>query len=190
MTEGTVKVFNSLKNFGFISGEDGKDYFVHSSGLEEGVNITDGDKVSFKIVKGDKGTKAVNVRLVGSEGAETEKVIRIILNLNDDTAKEFDESAEGYAKTFSGISNSKLRQFYDYVKDIKEFDKVKLYLLKPKLAYAIGKETNNNKKECLIKFQKMMNLLIINCDCEENFKHLKDFFEAIVAYHKVYSKGD
>ncbi|MCD6274500.1 MAG: cold-shock protein [Candidatus Aenigmarchaeota archaeon] len=41
MIEGTVKFFNTLKNFGFITGDDGKEYLVHSSGLKEG------DKVSF-----------------------------------------------------------------------------------------------------------------------------------------------
>ncbi len=59
--EGTVKFFNSMKNFGFITGEDGKDYFVHVSGLKEGTRLRDGDKVSFEAVKGDKGMKAEKV---------------------------------------------------------------------------------------------------------------------------------
>jgi len=29
MSQGTVKWFNEQKGFGFISSEDGKDYFVH-----------------------------------------------------------------------------------------------------------------------------------------------------------------
>ena len=61
MTEGTVKFFNEEKHFGFIAGDDGKEYFVHSSGLKEGVTIAEGDKVSFKIVEGDKGPKAEEV---------------------------------------------------------------------------------------------------------------------------------
>ncbi|MBI1969987.1 cold-shock protein [Candidatus Woesearchaeota archaeon] len=61
MTEGTVKFFNAKKGFGFISGEDGKDYFVHLSGLKEGTSITEGDRVSFKIVEGDRGPKAEGV---------------------------------------------------------------------------------------------------------------------------------
>ena len=31
--KGTVKFFNAMKGFGFITGEDGKDYFVHQTGL-------------------------------------------------------------------------------------------------------------------------------------------------------------
>lgn len=61
MPEGTVKFFNNMKHFGFISGDDGKDYFVHSSGIKEGTSIKEGDRVSFKTVKGDRGLKAEEV---------------------------------------------------------------------------------------------------------------------------------
>jgi CspA family cold shock protein len=59
--EGTVKFFNEVKGFGFITAEDGKDYYVHSSGLKEGVSITEGDKVSFKVVESDRGPRAEEV---------------------------------------------------------------------------------------------------------------------------------
>ncbi|MCK5259089.1 MAG: cold-shock protein [Thermoplasmatales archaeon] len=62
MTEGTVKFFNMRKNFGFITGDDGKDYFVHTSGLAEGTSLDEGDKVSFEVVEGDKGEKAEKVK--------------------------------------------------------------------------------------------------------------------------------
>jgi CspA family cold shock protein len=63
MVTGTVKFFNGTKSFGFIAGEDGKDYFVHATGLKPGVSITEGDKVSFEVVAGDggKGPKADKV---------------------------------------------------------------------------------------------------------------------------------
>ena len=64
MVEGTVKFFNSMKHFGFISGDDGKEYFVHSSGLKAGTSITEGDKVSFKPAQGDRGLKAEEVEKV------------------------------------------------------------------------------------------------------------------------------
>jgi CspA family cold shock protein len=62
MTEGKVKFFNELKNFGFVSGDDGKDYFVHGSALEAGVKLKEGDSVTFEGVKGDRGLKAEHVR--------------------------------------------------------------------------------------------------------------------------------
>ncbi len=61
--KGTVKFFNADKHFGFIAGEDGKEYFVHSSGLEEGVTIRDDDAVEFELVEGDRGPKADKVKL-------------------------------------------------------------------------------------------------------------------------------
>ena len=64
MTQGTVKFFNTMKNFGFIAGDDGKEYFVHGSGIKEGTSITEGDKVSFKVVEGDRGPKAEEVEKV------------------------------------------------------------------------------------------------------------------------------
>ena len=64
MVEGTVKFFNSMKHFGFIAVDDVKEYFVHSSGLKEGISITEGDKVSFKVVEGERGPKAEEVEKV------------------------------------------------------------------------------------------------------------------------------
>jgi len=64
MVEGTVKFFNEIKNFGFIAGDDGKEYFVHSSGLKPGTTIREGDKVKFEVVQGDKGPKAEQVEKI------------------------------------------------------------------------------------------------------------------------------
>ncbi len=69
--EGTVKFFNRKKGFGFISGDDGKDYFVHFSALPQGVFLRDNDKVSFNGVEGDRGLKAENVQLL-QKGSERE----------------------------------------------------------------------------------------------------------------------
>lgn len=59
--KGKVKFFNGSKGFGFILGEDGKEYFVHVTGLTEGTKIGDNDAVTFDVVQGDRGPKAVNV---------------------------------------------------------------------------------------------------------------------------------
>jgi len=60
--KGTVKFFNSEKEFGFITGEDGKEYFVHKTGLEDGVTIDKDDSITFEAEEGDKGMKAVKVK--------------------------------------------------------------------------------------------------------------------------------
>jgi CspA family cold shock protein len=67
--KGTVKFYNEGKNFGFIAGEDGKEYFVHLSGIKEGVALKEGDAVVFEVEQGDRGPKAVNV-VMDTAGAE------------------------------------------------------------------------------------------------------------------------
>lgn len=58
---GTVKFFNESKGFGFIEGENGKDYFVHQSALGSGVVLEKSNEVTFEVEDGEKGPKAINV---------------------------------------------------------------------------------------------------------------------------------
>jgi CspA family cold shock protein len=63
--KGKVKFFNSVKAFGFITADDGKEYFVHKTGVEGEKDLNEGDSVTFDVEEGDrgKGPKAVNVKL-------------------------------------------------------------------------------------------------------------------------------
>ena len=66
MSKGTVKWFNNKKGYGFITAEEGKDVFVHFSGLNmEGFKtLEEGAAVEFDITDGAKGPQAVNVEVV------------------------------------------------------------------------------------------------------------------------------
>jgi cold shock protein len=67
--EGTVKFFNRQKGFGFVSGDDGKDYFVHFTALPQGITLHENDRVSFDPTEGDRGLKAENVQRLGEGSA-------------------------------------------------------------------------------------------------------------------------
>jgi len=60
---GKVKWFNSAKGYGFITGEDGKEVFVHFSSIQgEGYkSLEDGQAVEYEVTDGDKGPQATNV---------------------------------------------------------------------------------------------------------------------------------
>nr|WP_230975499.1 cold-shock protein [Acetobacter garciniae] len=63
-TRGTVKWYNAVKGFGFITPEGGgKDIFIHASALERsGLNsLSEGQGVNVKVVQGQKGPEAAEV---------------------------------------------------------------------------------------------------------------------------------
>ncbi len=63
--KGTVKFFDPLKGYGFIEPDDHwKDHFVHRNDLVEGVALDKGDRVEFESERGERGFKAVNVKVI------------------------------------------------------------------------------------------------------------------------------
>ena len=64
--EGKVKWFDSKKGYGFIITEEGKEIFVHYTGIvKEGFKaLNEGQLVTYEIGNGDKGEQAVNVQIV------------------------------------------------------------------------------------------------------------------------------
>ena len=67
MAEGTVKWFSNEKGYGFIERGNGEaDVFVHFSAIAgDGYkSLTEGQRVSFDVVQGDKGAQASNVQAI------------------------------------------------------------------------------------------------------------------------------
>jgi CspA family cold shock protein len=63
VAKGKVKWFSTEKGYGFIEQEEGKDVFVHVTGLAAGVqSLADGQEVEFEVTEGQKGPQASDVK--------------------------------------------------------------------------------------------------------------------------------
>jgi cold shock protein len=64
---GKVKWFNAQKGYGFITGDDGQDVFVHYSAITgDGFrSLQEGESVTFEVAQGPKGLQAANVAKPG-----------------------------------------------------------------------------------------------------------------------------
>ena len=93
------------------------------------------------------------------------------------------------------LTTNQLRKFFGEVKrlQMQGFDKSSLLMLKPKLAYAVGranKDNNQNSPQPKINdFYRVISDAIDKVQDENNFKNFIQIFEAIVAYHKVSESG-
>ena len=67
MSTGIIKKLVLERGFGFIAGDDGKEYFFHRSGTEGLLSfdsLMGGEKVTFEIEASPKGPRAKAVRTV------------------------------------------------------------------------------------------------------------------------------
>ena len=61
--KGTVKWFNEEKGFEFITGEDGKDVFVHFSQINKNgfKTLKENEEVEYSVTKSVRGMQAENI---------------------------------------------------------------------------------------------------------------------------------
>ena len=60
--KGTIKWYNTRKGYGFITGEDGKEVFVHRSAVPPETFLDEGDKVEYEIEDTERGPSAKDVK--------------------------------------------------------------------------------------------------------------------------------
>lgn len=63
---GKVKWFNAAKGYGFITGDDGQEVFVHFSAIQvDGYKtLNEGQAVEYEVNNGEKGPQAYDVRKI------------------------------------------------------------------------------------------------------------------------------
>lgn len=110
---------------------------------------------------------------------------------------EADESLITFADTCgkylakNGLTNSKIRSIYGEIKRIQmgdfEKEKAAFYLLKPKVAYALGREPKNVGLQW---FKKIFDEVAADVSDQKSYINFCNFFEAVLAYHKAYGGKD
>lgn len=67
MKTGRVKFFDNKKGFGFITSDEGVDYFVHFTYIKSNDDykkLVEGDRVSFDSEDAPRGPSAINVEVI------------------------------------------------------------------------------------------------------------------------------
>ena len=91
------------------------------------------------------------------------------------------------------LTTSQLRKFFGEVKhqQMKGYIESEFVMLKPKLAYAVGRAKKNSKiKDFYDVMSDAIDKVTQSSDKEKAFKNFISVFEAIVAYHKKYENSN
>ena len=113
----------------------------------------------------------------------------ILIGANSKLVDFAEESGKFMAN--NGLTNSKIRSIYGEIKRIQmgEFEKEKssFYLLKPKVAYALGRDEKN---EGLKLFKKIFDRASESVTDQKSYLNFCNLIEAILAYHKAFGGKD
>jgi CspA family cold shock protein len=94
---GKVRFFDEGRGFGFVTGEDGSDVFLHASALPAGVTtLRPGTKIEYDVADGKRGPSALAVRLTSAPPSVTKAhrknpedmvvIIEDLIKVLDDTS--------------------------------------------------------------------------------------------------------
>lgn len=108
----------------------------------------------------------------------------------DGDSKKLVENAERLGKHLSGrLSTSQIRGIFSEVKQMRGYDEHRLNLLRPKMAYAAGRHGNKVRGKLvgpIVDLQEVLDECIKITSGEKEFENFRDFFEAILAYHRYH----
>ena len=113
-----------------------------------------------------------------------------VTNEADKDLPQFAETMGRYMAK-NGLTNSKIRSIYGEIKRIQmsEFEKEKasFYLLRPKVAYALGRDSKNNGLQL---FKIVFDHYYGKVENSKTFLNFCNLLEAILAYHKAHGGKD
>lgn len=115
-----------------------------------------------------------------------DKVTKTTVDFAEEFGKYLAESDyDGRRPLNNQMTTSQLRKFFGEVKrqQMSGYNETDFVLLKPKLAYAVGRVDKRNPK--IKDFYNVMAKAIDQVENEDHFKNFIKIFEAIVAYHKA-----
>ena len=117
-----------------------------------------------------------------------EKVTKVTVTFADKFGKHLANNEDG-----EPLTTTQLRRFFGEVKrqQLNGYDETQFVMLKPKLAYAVGRAKKDSRKNFKIEDFNFVIANAIDCveespDKEKAFRNFIYAFEAIVAYHKKY----
>lgn len=112
--------------------------------------------------------------------------------INDQADSDMVKFAEGLAiHISSNLTKTQFRNIYGEIKRIQsnyKNNKSSVFLLKPKVAYAVARTTNRNAKQSMQRFKEVFDIAINDAIDEKTYNNFCNFMEAILAYHRCYSK--
>jgi len=109
--------------------------------------------------------------------------------IENGNVKKMNDFCNEYGKKFAerGLSTSQIRKIFDTILSMREYNENYLHLLRPKIAYTVGK--HKRKIPIIEEFGKLIEDAI-KLTNEKNFENFKNFVEALVAYHKFHGGKD
>ncbi|MDD2387590.1 MAG: type III-A CRISPR-associated protein Csm2 [Bacteroidales bacterium] len=116
----------------------------------------------------------------------TDKITKTTVDFAEDFGKHLGtDDKDGHKTLRAKLTTSQLRKFFGEVKrqQMIGYNETDFILLKPKLAYAVGRATGSNPK--INDFYNVITDAIDKVKTEKHFKNFIKIFEAIVAYHKA-----
>ncbi|TLP98273.1 cold shock domain-containing protein [Nesterenkonia salmonea] len=99
MPTGKVKWFDADKGFGFVTGDNGEEVYLHSSALPSSVNaLKSGTRLEYGIADGRRGKQALSVRLLSEAPSmvratrkpaeEMGELVQDLVNMLDNTTSQ------------------------------------------------------------------------------------------------------